>query len=255
MVNLMSDKGRNILLLVEGAKAEVKLFERIIECFPEIKLSSDNILVYNTNLWALNANLEKRFGEEWYDENDISFRDYIDSVFPEVRNKKITDMFLVFDYERQDPLFDSFKLEKMLSFFNDSIENGQLYISYPMIEAYKHLGSLPDKNYKNKICFISDITSYKETVDKESKFKDIRKLDREFFQQCVVQNVKKISYVLHNNYELTEQEILDVCNEIDFGRIAEIQNEYSENETGFIYILCTCILFICNYNKKLIFDK
>lgn len=255
MVSSMSDKGRNILLLVEGAKAEVKLFERIIECFSEIKLSPDNILVYNTNLWALNSNLEKSFGEDWYSSDDISFRDYLESIFPEIKDKKITDMFLIFDYERQDPLFDGLKLKKMSSFFNDSVENGQLYMSYPMIEAYKHLKSLPDNDYKNKICVVSDISNYKQTVNNESMFTNVKKLNRDFFQQCVVHNVKKASYILNNNYELTDQEVLEVCNNIDFEKIVSIQNALSTNQSGFIHVLCTCILFVCNYNKKLIFDN
>ena len=52
MVNSMYNEGRNILLIVEGAVTEVNLFKQVIRCFPEIKLSPENILIYNTNLWV-----------------------------------------------------------------------------------------------------------------------------------------------------------------------------------------------------------
>lgn len=57
MVNSMYNESRNILLVVEGADDEVNLFGQIIKCFPEIKLSHENVLVYNTNLWVLNDDL------------------------------------------------------------------------------------------------------------------------------------------------------------------------------------------------------
>lgn len=64
---------RNILLLVEGAKTELKLFKRMLDCFPEIKLQRENIIVYNTNIWALNNSMIKAFGEDWYTSDDIDF--------------------------------------------------------------------------------------------------------------------------------------------------------------------------------------
>ena len=86
MVSSMYNEGRNILLVVEGADDEVNLFKKIIQCFPEIKLDSENILVYNTNLWVLNEDLTRDFGEKWYDSDDIDFRVFCCSKIVRVFN-------------------------------------------------------------------------------------------------------------------------------------------------------------------------
>lgn len=215
-------EGRNILLLVEGAKAEVKLFERIIECFPEISLNSENIIVYDTNLWVLNANLTREFGTDWWLSEEIDFREYLASVFPKIRGKKITDIFLVFNYERQDSQFNAEALENMCQFFNDSVENGQLYINYPMIESYRHLTALPlpDDEYKERKCKVADLLDYKKTVGNETKYQDLRKFDRSFLQQIIIHNLKKLSYVIGNEYDLSDSELMDFCGQIDFVAVA-----------------------------------
>ena len=56
----MYNDGRNILLIVEGADDEVNLFKKIIQCFPEISLSPDNVLVYNTNLCTITRFIKVR---------------------------------------------------------------------------------------------------------------------------------------------------------------------------------------------------
>ena len=79
MVSLMSIETRkNILLLVEGDSSEVSLFSRILDCFPEIKINKNNILVYHTNLWVLNGNLKKEFGDDWYSQ-EIDFLEFLKS--------------------------------------------------------------------------------------------------------------------------------------------------------------------------------
>lgn len=256
MVNSMYNEGRNILLIVEGADDEVNLFKQVIKCFPEIKLSPDNILVYNTNLWVLNDDLAREFGDKWYESEDIEFREFLEAKFPDIIGKKITDTFLVFDYERQDHRFDAAILENMLKFFNDSVENGQLYINYPMVESYRHLNTkpLPDDSYRDRICNVSDIEQYKETVGRETRFHDYRKYDRVLLQDVIRHNLKKASHIVNNIYDLNESTLTDFARQINYLNIAQKQNQVSINDTGFIYVLCTCVFFVTDYNAKLLFN-
>ena len=252
----MYSEGRNILLIVEGADDEVNLFKQIIRFFPEIRLKPDNVLVYNTNLWVLNEDLSKEFGSDWCASDEIDFRLFLESRFPEIKGKKITDTFLVFDYERQDHRFDAVQLIKMCEFFNDSVENGQLYINYPMVEAYRHLNKkpLPDDDYKDRKCNVSKIKKYKKTVGAETKFHDYRKLDRKTIQEIMVHNLKKSSYITDGIFDLDESSLLSVARTIDYIEIAKEQNKLSANKNGFIYVLCTCVLFVTDYNAKLLVD-
>lgn len=254
MVNSMYNESRNILLVVEGADDEVNLFGQIIKCFPEIKLSPENVLVYNTNLWVLNDDLTNEFGQNWYEYDDIEFRGFLEAKFPEIKGKKITDIFLVFDYERQDPRFNADTLENMSMFFNDSVENGQLYINYPMIESYRHLNEkpLPDDSYRDRICNVIDIEHYKETVGAETKFHDYRKYDRTLLQEVMIHNLKKMSYILNNKYDLDNTALIDFAKQIDYIATLKEQNKVSLSNAGFIYVLCTCALFVTDYNTKLL---
>ncbi len=254
MVSSMYNENRNILLIVEGADDEVNLFGKIIQCFPEIRLEPENIMVYNTNLWVLNNELTKEFGDFWYESEDIDFRLFCESKFSEIKGKKITDIFLVFDYERQDGNFEPTQLENMCKFFNDSVENGQLYINYPMIESYRHLNKkpLPDDDYKGRKCCVSDIKKYKQIVGSETKFHDYRKLNRMTIQEIIAHNLKKVSFITSGVYELNETKLKLVAQDINYVDIASIQNELSKDESGFVYVLCTCVLFVTDYNVELL---
>ena len=257
MVSSMYNERRNILLIVEGADDEVNLFKQIIKHFPEIKLTPENILVYTTNLWVLNQDLKRDFGEKWYESEDIEFREFLEAKFPDIVGKKITDIFLVFDYERQDPRFDVTTLEEMLKFFNDSVEKGQLYINYPMVESYRHLNMkpLPDDSYRGRICNVADIVHYKEMVGRETKFHDYRKYDRVLLQDVILHNLKKASRIVNDVYDLDELALTDFARQINYLAIAQRQNQASEKDTGFIYVLCTCVFFVTDYNVKLLFDE
>lgn len=250
----MYNEGRHILLIVEGANDEMNLFKKIIQCFPEICLTPDHILVYNTNLWVLNEDLEKEFGVNWYESDDIDFRLFCESKFPQIKGVKITDTFLVFDYERQDSKFNATQLKNLCKFFNNSVENGQLYINYPMIESYRHLNKkpLPDEGYKDRKCNVSDIMSYKATVGAETKFHDYRKYDRAFIQEIIKHNLKKASFLTTGEYDLDDDRLYSFACNINYIDIAEKQNQLSEDRSGFIFVLCTCVFFVTDYNAKLL---
>ena len=257
MVSSMYNDERNILLIVEGADDEVNLFKKIIQCFPEINLNAENILVYNTNLWVLNEDLSKEFGTNWYASADIDFRIFCESKFPQIKGKKITDTFLVFDYERQDPKFDATQFEYLFEFFYDSVENGQLYINYPMVESYRHLTKkpLPDENYKERKCNVSDLKKYKALVGAETKFHDYRKYDRVTIQEIIVHNLKKASFITTGVYELDKVRLLSAAQNISYIDIAKSQNKHSETEAGFVFVLCTCVMFVTDYNTNLLMDS
>lgn len=62
----------------------------------------------------------------------------------------------------------------MIEIFNNETENGKLYISYPMVEALKHL--LKNKvEIENYIVKIKENNNYKNFISKNSDFTDLRK--------------------------------------------------------------------------------
>lgn len=139
------------LMVVEGDHEKNSLFDLILKCFPEIDINIDDVIVYGTNIFELFSDITAEYGEKW-EESDIDLP-YIVSKKKNLEHsyskRDFTNILLVFDYERQDPGFDEEKIMIMQQYFNDVAENGQLYLSYPMIEAYQHLLTIPDPNFES----------------------------------------------------------------------------------------------------------
>ena len=274
----MQNRERRILLLVEGEKTEINLFERILECFPEIQVEKHNIFYYGTSLWNLNKDLIKEFGDEWYNEK-IDFVGFLKSItkvqeqvltLQQTREDSdvvftdlsFTDVFIIFDYERQDRFFDAGIISKMQSFWNESTENGLLYINYPMIEAYRHIKKpLPDEEYLDRKCDCavlfnkeSERNKYKQISANESSFTNLSKITKDVFRELVIHNLCKASAITGGNSEISEREAKSYWDNKDMIKILNLQNECSRNERdGFAYVLATCLFFIPEYNSKLVF--
>lgn len=247
---------KNILFLVEGEKTEKQLIEKMLQCYPEINVSKNNVIYFKTNIYKLYQRMTNFFGDDWYEQEDLNFIEFLQSLDSDLKGKKVTDIYLVFDYERQDEGFTEERINQLLHFFNNSTENGKLYINYPMIESYRHFNKkiLPDDEFKERKCYCQEIKGYKEIVSNESKFKDIKKFDRNILNSIVKHNIKKTNYILNNKYELLDEELIPKYLTFDFERVLEIQNDSCRNfEEGYIYVLCTFIFFIIDYDTKLIF--
>ena len=251
----MSNSNRNILLLVEGRKREVQLFKKMLEAFPEIGISPENIISFETNIWVLYGKLIKEFGQDWYTQG-IDFLTFLQnpSIGMNLNGKAFSDIYLVFDYERQDSNFSDIGLEHMMSFFNNSTENGLLFINYPMVESYKHIKDFPDYDYLTRKCNFADIKEYKKTVGEYSAFNHLTCLDSSFFKEVVKYNLCKCSLITkkisQSNYEMiydngqvrniTNELIYQIASEywfkMDYQEILKLQNSNSNN---YIYVLCT----------------
>ncbi|WII06907.1 hypothetical protein PED39_04780 [Methanomassiliicoccales archaeon LGM-RCC1] len=70
-------------------------------------------------------------------DTDLDFQEYLKSCRTgsggDVLDRTFTDIFLMFDMDLQDQNFDSRRVRKALDYFDDSTENGKMYINYPML--------------------------------------------------------------------------------------------------------------------------
>lgn len=76
---------------------------------------------------------------------------------------------------------------------------------------------------------------------------------RHVFQKIVYYNICKASHI--QNKEIYNQELRTQYENINLLKILNVQNEVSQNlETGFIWILSTCVLLIPDYNYQLVYN-
>ncbi len=146
---------------------------------------------------------------------------------------------------------------KMRRYFNESSDMGKLYLNYPMSEAFYHLSDIPDSTYLDKFATLSELQAkkYKERVNRESKGRDYRKFIANH-KECnlvIFQNLSK-AWFLINNEHLEPIKFISESLQIDEIALLEIQLLHLKNRS-IIYVLCTCVFYILDYNKNLLLDE
>lgn len=143
----------------------------------------------------------------------------------------------------------------MLYFFDNSTENGQLYINYPMVESYKHLKKpLPDISFLKRNCNCGKLKRYKEVIGAESDFTHFSDLSRLVFKDIIIHHLCKACFMVSDIENISEKTAAEYWQKFDSHEILQIQNRVSAADNGFVYILCTCLFFILDYNSSLVFD-
>jgi hypothetical protein len=248
-VNLVNEI-RKILLLVEGSKLEMNLLNK---AFQEYNLNLDYVIYpYNTNIYEL---YERMFEGN---EADLGALDLLGILKEkdsgnEILNEEFSDILLIFDYEPQDNRFEAERINLMLDYFNESTDNGKLYINYPMVESFKHLKANPDHEYKELVVDYSIVScgKYKELVGKETKYHDIKNYDKEHFNSIIIHNIKKANYISKKAYDVID---LKTCYyKLEPEHILREQNNLLHKSQK-IYVLNTCLFFICDYNIDLLLE-
>ena len=148
----MSDSSRgNTLIVVEGNHEKNELFSLIARCYPELRIDPDNVWIYGTNIYRFYELIVKEYTKKW-DEVDIDIP-YLISSHNKMDTRWKTEfinIYLFFDYERQDPNFDYDNLKRLQEYFSDETDCGKLYVNYPMIEAYLDFDCMDEDKYINK---------------------------------------------------------------------------------------------------------
>lgn len=171
----MSDGKSKILVLVEGAKTDVKLMQKLFEVYGISERYE--ILSYNTNIYTLYR--------EMFSDGDPSSIDTLQNLKEHERDaekKKLfdnrySDILLIFDLDPQDPQFSGDKISEMAEYFTESSDMGKLYINYPMVEAFYHMKSIPDNDFDIYTSSMEELKSrqYKRRVNLENRDRDYGK--------------------------------------------------------------------------------
>lgn len=242
---------KNILYIVEGEKSEPDLLKRLWDRF-KIDVPKE-VYVYNTNIHVL---IEQLFINESLDEDLDILRTLSSSEKNQekksILTKKYTDVYLIFDLDPQDRSIDISKLEKMMIFFNDSADNGKLYLNYPMVESYRHIVSATDTDFKDRCIPVKDSKKYKSIVNEEcwSKLKQLTKYDRDVFTEIIKMHLGKLNYILNNEYTVPNKEYFYSLNGTEL-----LQKQIKTmNDDKKLYVINTCIFCVVEYNPKLFFD-
>lgn len=237
---------KSILLIVEGAKQEKALFRALLACYRldlEYKIYS-----YGTNIYEL---YEKVFSDGIQDELSLLgvLKERAAAGDRWLFDQDYSDILLVFDYDPQDDRFSPERLEAMQGYFNESTDNGKLYVNYPMVEACKHFLKLPDAEFINRMVTLDDVPRYKQIVGNVTGYQSYeRDFTRPAVDMLIAETAAK-AQMLSRHESGPEHE--RCCDDIDHAAILRVQNESLRSRQE-IWVLGTCLLFIPDYSTELI---
>lgn len=239
---------KQTLILVEGKRKDSALMERLFEVyFPN---TEKNIVAYETNIYALYGQLISEYSDGF---SDLLM--HLRSREPDEERKKIFDkryseILLVFDFDPQDRYYESTKLQNMMAYFNEATNRlrGRLYINYPMVESFCHIGSWNESRETFNARFVEkaelENKQYKSRVNTESCCTDIRKFNKEEFNAVIDLNLAKVSHLLGNPSSSAFE-----CDANILRRILEVECNAWE-EKSIVYVLNTCVLYIYEHYPK-----
>lgn len=240
------------MLVTEGNRSEPRLLKRLVEAF---RTHYDyDVFWYNANLHQM---LDELFVGDEIDK-DLDFLEHLRSCRTNVSqgdilDKEFSDIFLVFDMDPQDQKYDPDRLMKATEYFNDSTENGKLYINYPMLESFRHFSNLEDLSYLDIMVDMDGIRRYKELVGREglSALSDISKIDDSTILRITELNLRKANMITGGGR--------DVPSEVSYEGITQSSILTAQLDTfvgkGLIYILNTCVFNGFEYNPERFYER
>lgn len=242
----MSLVNRKILVIVEGARKELKLVNKLKNLFLPQDIS---IVSYGTSLYQLYDYLEE-YCDFNFEELDVLLALKAHETVEEkkaVFDEKYTDVLLIFDFDPQDNKFDVAEIRKLMVYFNDSTENGKLYINYPMLESFYHLKNIKevsiDESFKDSKFSLKELQEhqYKRRVVNEGTDLDVGRMTKLQIENIMCQQACKANYILEGNYE--------VLNDYGQDKMVMVLNKQNDmlEQIGDAYVLNTCTFFVLEF--------
>ena len=240
---------KSILCIVEGEVTEIEILTQIKEYYIERDIE---FIPFRTNIYHVyNTYIKEK--EKSGPEIDmfIFLREFFDKENI-IRDKKQNDflgIYLFMDLEYHEPLARTYQdcIIDMLNIFNDPNENGLLYISYPMAEAFHH-SYFPHAIYPfNKL---GDLKKYKEFVKDHlcTNKINLQEISRENIDKIMINNIKQMNFLMSNIFCYPENYNIDQWSQIYiFEKLSAFINENK------IIILSSFPFFLLEYLGEKLF--
>lgn len=188
-----------ILFVFEGARTEKRISRSICNNF----LSTGGVVVecvYGTDIYQLCQDIEKDRDQDIF--NVIQERD--PEALKEYKRKDFAEIYLFFDYDGHATKADDKKIERLLGVFDNETDNGKLYVSYPMVEAIKHIKE--ESAFENLAVCCNQNIQYKKQVETEcSMYKDYRRYDIKVWCELLRLHLCKSNCIVAGCFTLPEQ--------------------------------------------------
>ena len=191
----MSNK---ILFIFEGEKTEKIITDNLIKFF--VNENTVITCAYCTTVYSIYKEILK--DEDLDTFNLIKEIDTNKETLKEYNRSDFSEIYMFFDYDGHSTNASDEKLEHLLKFFNEETEKGKLYISYPMVEALKHIEDYD--TFKDLKVTCKTNTKYKNTVSKFciEQLKHFQFYDFDIWKKLIGTHLSKMNQIVNDIYEL-----------------------------------------------------
>jgi len=200
----LQSKKSIILMVLEGVRTEPQIVDNLKRFF--LQENTDEIVyaLYGNVVYDIYLKLKE--GETFLDIVPILKempRNQDELVH--VSRDDVSQVYLFFDLDAHSHVANMDQLEEMLTYFDDETDQGKLFISYPMVEALKHLSKEVD--FSQTRASIVRGASYKSLVETEadSVYKHIRNYDRNLWEEVIEQHGRKLGYLMEKQWSFPSQ--------------------------------------------------
>lgn len=141
----------------------------------------------------------------------------------------------------------------MLALFSCETENGKLYVSYPMVEANRHVSK--DENFNDSVFHVANGSDYKRIVDlgSSAEYKHVKKFDRARWIELIEKNLEKANRLFCGASCFPTPS--DTFSKLGQNRIFEVQVEKFVLPHGLVAILGSFPFFIVEYFGEKLFSE
>ena len=210
----MSKKKEFIAIISEGEKTEKQIINNLENNFTTFS-NKIIFLSYKTNIYKLFKEIERDedidiislLKERQIKANEVR-KDVQEIDVSNINSDDISQIYLFFDYDGHDPEYSNEKISQMIEIFNNETENGKLYISYPMVEALKHIKK-DNLDINNYLVEAKTRINYKNLVSLNTDYENLLTLSKRNWLFIISENLKRclflfelkksIDYAIYNN--------------------------------------------------------
>lgn len=192
-----------ILLVFEGEKTERLIFESFTQFYFQDLGNTVIYGVYCGEIYSLYHKMSKDPDLDLF--SIIKERQQNKDRLAEISKDDVSEIFLFFDYDGHAPAADDEIIRQMLEHFNEETENGRLYLSYPMVEAFKHLSLSTQFSTITAKC--KEKIGYKGIVHHhcDSRYKNSASLTKDDWGVIISEHCKKLNHLMVSSFSLPEQ--------------------------------------------------
>ena len=229
-----------ILMVFEGAKTEKQICDNLKKYFIENPDNQITIAVYGTVIYDL---FNKLSSLDLIDDESLDVVSFLKESgkfdnLEDISNDRIGQVYLFFDYDGHDHRATNEKISEMLELFNNETEKGKLFISYPMVEAIKHLKEGTD--FKEII--EESNSNYKQLVSQncDQHLTNLTILTADDWDRIIQEHSKKANFIVNDEF-LFPNEI------IEQSEIFNNQKEKFIKPYNKVAVLASFPLFLLDY--------